>query len=84
MFPATCIYLAVNPLFKILCPSQLLLRFIHRGVAWVAQLRKRRTLDFSSGHDRKVVGSSPASGSGLTAQNLLGIPSLSLCPSPPL
>jgi len=31
--------------------------------AWVTQLMKRPTLDFSSGHDLRVVRSSPASGS---------------------
>ena len=32
---------------------------------------KHPTLDFGSGHDVTVVGSSPASGSALTAQSLL-------------
>jgi len=33
--------------------------------AWVAQLVKCPTLDFSSGHDLRVVGSSPTSDSAL-------------------
>ena len=33
--------------------------------AWVAQSAERPTLDFASGHDPRVVGSSPASGSVL-------------------
>jgi len=36
----------------------------HRG-AWVVQLVKHCTLDFSSGHDLRVVGLSPESGSSL-------------------
>ena len=47
-----------------------------------------KTLDFSSGHDPRVMGSSPASGSVLTAWSLLEILSLSLSlslsPSAPL
>ena len=43
----------------------------------------RPRLDFSSGHDPRVVGSSPTSGSALTARSLLGILALlALCPSP--
>ena len=41
--------------------------------AWVAHLVERPTLDFSSGHDLRVVGSSPALVSPLTVQSLLGI-----------
>ena len=41
--------------------------------ARAAQLVKRRTPDFASGHDLTVMGSSPASGSMLTAQSLLRI-----------
>ena len=49
----------------------------------MAQSVKHPTLDFGSGHDLMVVGSSPASGSVLTVWSLLGILSLlSLCPSP--
>ena len=32
---------------------------------WVAQLFKHPTLDFGSGHDLRIVGSSPMSGSAL-------------------
>ena len=42
---------------------------------WVAQLIKRLTLDFSSGHDLRVLGWSPTSGS---RQSLLEIVSLLL------
>ena len=50
--------------------------------AWVAQSVKRLTLGFGSGHHQisQFVGSSPASDSTLTVQNLLGILSLSTCP----
>ena len=52
----------------------------------MAQSVKLLTLDFSSGHDLAVrfVSSSPASGSAVIVQSLLGILSLSLslCPSP--
>ena len=41
------------------------------------------TLDFGSGHDLRVMGSSPASGSVLPAQSLVGILSVSLSLSPP-
>ena len=44
----------------------------------MAQLVKRPTLDFGSGHDPRAVGSSPASGSALTVRGLLGILSLPL------
>ena len=36
--------------------------------AWVAQLVKRPTLDFSSGRGLKVLGSSPALGSALSVE----------------
>jgi len=36
-----------------------------RGCTWVAQLVKCPTLDFGSGHDLRVVRSSPMSGSTL-------------------
>ena len=52
--------------------------------AWVAQSVKCATLDFSSGHDPRVMGSSSASGSVLSvgpAWDSLP-PSLSLGPSP--
>ena len=48
------------------------------GGAWVAQSVERLTLDFSSGHDLRVVGSSPALGSARTARSLPGILSLPL------
>ena len=50
---------------------------------WVAQSVRHLTLDFGSRHDLAVRRSSPASGSVLSAQSLLGILplSLSLCPS---
>ena len=56
----------------------------HGKGTWGAQLVKHPTLDFSSGHDLAVMGSSPAPGSVLTARSLLGIVSLPLflCPSP--
>ena len=51
----------------------------------MAQSVKHPTLDFGSGHDVMVVGSSPMSGSALTVeqQSLLGIDSLFLPPPPP-
>ena len=58
----------------------------NRG-AWVAQSVELLTLDFSSGHDPRVVGLTPGSvsRSGLSLESgLVGIHSLSLCPSPPL
>ena len=52
--------------------------------SWVAQLVKHPAFDFLSGHDFTAMGSSPMSGSVLTAQawGLLGILclSVSLCP----
>ena len=50
----------------------------------MAQWVKRPTLGFCSGHDLTVqfMRLSPTSGSALTEWSLLGIPSLSLCPSP--
>ena len=51
--------------------------------AWVAQSVKDRTLDFSSDHNLTVMRWSPALGSGLTAQSLLGILSLLLSLSVP-
>ena len=45
--------------------------------AWVARSVERLTLDFSSGHDPRVVGSSPALGSALSAEPAKD----SLCPS---
>ena len=52
------------------------------GHAWMAQLVKHPTLDFGSGHDPRVLGSSSASGSQWSV-SLLGIFSLScsLCSS---
>ena len=44
----------------------------------MAQLVERLTLDFGSGHDPKVMGLGPTSGSVLTVQRLLGILSLFL------
>ena len=51
------------------------------GGAWAAQSVGHATLGFGSGHDPGVVGLSPVSDSTLS-MSLLGIPSLSLCPSP--
>ena len=48
----------------------------------MAQSVEHLPLDFGSGHDAKVMESSPMSGSKLTAQSLLGILSLSFCPFP--
>ena len=53
----------------------------HSGGTWVVHLGQRPTPDFGSGHDLRAVGSSPASGSALTARSLLGI--LSPAPSAP-
>ena len=50
--------------------------------AGVAQLGECPTLDFGSGHDPRVVGSSPASGSALGAEPAWDSLSLFLCPSP--
>jgi len=48
----------------------------------VAQLGKRQTLDFGSGHDLRVLGSRPGSGSVLSGDSqILSLP-LSLLPSP--
>ena len=51
--------------------------------AWVAQSVKCPTLDFGSGHDLTVMGSSPMSGSVLAvpAWDFLSL-ALSFCPSP--
>ena len=38
--------------------------------AWVAQLAEHLTLDLGSGHDLRVVGLSPVSGSTLSAEIL--------------
>ena len=51
---------------------------LHFRGTWVAQVVKRRTLDFSSGHDLTVRGIEPTLGSVLTAWRLLGLLSLSL------
>ena len=50
--------------------------------AWVVQSVERPTLDFGSGHDPRVAGSSPASGS--TLEPAWDSVSLSPCPSHPL
>ena len=52
------------------------------GSTRVTRLVKRLTLGFCSCHDLMFVGSTPSSDSALTMQNLLGILSPSLCPSP--
>ena len=49
--------------------------------AWVAQLVKRLTCDFGSGHDLMVMRWSPAASSVLIAQSLLEILSPSLSAS---
>ena len=42
---------------------------------WVAQLVEHPTLDFSSGHDPRVMGSSPVSGSTLNVEpKILSLP----------
>ena len=53
-----------------------------RGSWWLSRL-SIRTLAFCSGHDPRVMGSSPGSGPVPTAQSLLGILSLSLSLSLP-
>ena len=50
--------------------------------AWVVQWVGHPTLGFGSGHDFTFLKSRPALGSALTEWSLLGILSLSLCPSP--
>ena len=50
----------------------------------MAQSVECPALDFGSGHDPRVMGSSPESGSALKAWSLLGILSPLLCASPPL
>ena len=52
--------------------------------AWVAQLVKRPTLDFCSGHDLTVHGFKPRVGFVWTVQSLFGILSPSLSPPPSL
>ena len=42
--------------------------FIKLRGAWVAQLVEHLTLDFGSGHDLRVMGSSPVLGSVLSVQ----------------
>lgn len=64
------------------------LRFSLR-TAWDAQLVKHLTLDFGSGHDLRVMGSRPLSGSMLSRESAwdshsLSLPSLSPFPSLPL
>ena len=51
--------------------------------AWVAQLVEEPTLDFSPGHDPRVVGSNPVSDSVLNMEPAWDPLSLSLCPTPP-
>ena len=51
------------------------------GGAWMAQSVECQAPDFGPGHDPRVMGLSPASGSALRAWSLLGILSPSLCPS---
>ena len=51
--------------------------------AWVAQSVERQTLDFGSGHDPRVVGSSPMLGSSLNMDPAWDSPSLSLSLSLP-
>ena len=43
---------------------------VHRRDAWVAQTLKCLTLDFSSGHDLRGVGSSPLLGSVLSKESV--------------
>ena len=65
------------------CGQAVVIKSANSTSSWVAQSVKHQTLDFGSGHDLRVVRSSPTSGSVLTAWSLLGIlslppPSLSL------
>ena len=55
-----------------------------KGGARVAQPVERPTLGFNSGHDPRVVRSSPVWGSALSVEPAQDCLSLSLCPSPPL
>ena len=49
--------------------------------AWVAQLVECLAIDFGSGHDPRVVGSSPVLGSALNVEPAWDSLSLFLCPS---
>ena len=51
-------------------------------VACLAKAVKHVTPDFCSGNNLWVLGSSPMSGSALSADSALGFPYLFLCPSP--
>ena len=51
--------------------------------AWVAQSAEHLTLDFCSGHDPRIVGLSPVSGSRLGVERVQDFRSLFLCPSLP-
>jgi len=51
---------------------------------WVALSVKHQTLDFSSGHDLRVLGSSPASGSMLSGESVWDFLSPSPSAPPPL
>ena len=42
---------------------------VSKGGTWVAQVVEHPTLDFSSGHDLRVVGLSPMSGSMLSVKS---------------
>ena len=71
----------VLSLWSLLTSSRFFLNnSVDLGRAWVAQLVECQTLDFSSGHDPRVVGLRPMSGSELIVQTLLGI----LSPAPPM
>ena len=52
--------------------QRLLLNFLFR-CAWVAQSVKHLTLDFGSGHDLRIVRSSPRSGSPLSMEPDIGL-----------
>ena len=58
--------------------------FVCFGGTWVAQSVEHPTLDFDSGHDPRVMGSSPALGPVLSMEPAWDSLSLSLCPLPPL
>ena len=70
-----------NQIFTDTCTRVFIAVFIRNnlnGGIWVTQLVKHLTLDFSVGHDLRVVRSSPVSGSALSKESALHSLSLSL------
>ena len=67
-----CFFVQITLEFFVLYASILILKDVLWGT-WVAQLAKRPTFDFGSGHDLMVHEFEPTLGSVLAAGSLLGI-----------